>query len=177
MGLFRKATVVILCLNLILQIIFSGTDTKISAQETKKYIYEGDGFTVTCTIDAEWENNYNATITITNTGSTTTDNWIISFVSRDTIDSIWNASIDSHNNNTYQIKNVGWNQDIETNKSVSFGFTASFEDKIHIPQEYIMLGNTIFMETKNYCVEVIKQTACENELVAEIKLHNISQMV
>lgn len=102
--------------------------------------YIGEGFEVKFNIDSQWKGAFNGSITITNTGSKTIDNWELTFESKDDITKIWNAVIVSHESNIYKIKNAGWNQDIEPGKSVSFGFGATFENEVTVPTEYRMLG-------------------------------------
>ena len=100
-----------------------------------------------------WEEGYNASVKIDNTGESIIENWALSFAYAGSISGIWNAVVDGkQNNGTYIIKNAGWNQDIEVGKSVEFGFggTGNFPG---FPQEYQLLGNLQPVTEEAYTIE------------------------
>ncbi len=86
--------------------------------------YKGDNYEVSFVIDSKWDNGFNATITISNTGVMPIENWCMPFPLEQEISNIWNASVEETYDDFYIIKNVGWNQDIPVNGSISFGITS-----------------------------------------------------
>lgn len=104
---------------------------------TKNYFLE-DNYNIVFEITDKWENFYNAKITINNISNMDIENWEISFEFPNKITDIWCAQIINHTGDNYIVKNVGWNQDIKTNDSISFGFTATYENDLSEPENYCM---------------------------------------
>ncbi len=117
----------------------SETETETSESDETYYRYTAENFEVEYRIDAKWDGHYNATVVIHNTGKDVVDNWYLSFQSKDEIQNIYNAIIQEHGEEGYIIKNAQYNQDIEAGNSISFGFTASYQDRIQIPRAYELL--------------------------------------
>ena len=92
------------------------------------YTYEENDYSVTYVIENAWEGNYTARIEITNKKDVSIENWMISFLCKDEISNIYNATIVEHTENMYQIKNVEYNQDIPANGMVSFGFMVTYDE-------------------------------------------------
>ena len=67
----------------------------------KETVFNGNGFTVKYVIDSIWENQYTANVTITNTGSSTIENWELSYQSADEYSNIWNAEVTYHSARNY----------------------------------------------------------------------------
>lgn len=165
----------IICICMVLQVIFSDVYVMAAADEEKgKNLFEGNNFSVSFIVDRQWENKYSATIIISNTGTKVIDNWILSFSSADMIENVWNAEIQNNKDNIYEIKNMGWNQDIDIGDSVSFGFIASYEKEMHIPESYELLGTVVTISADRYCVDIVSQSISEDSLVAEITIKNTS---
>lgn len=99
---------------------------------------ENMNYDVSINVLSSWDKHYEGQITIKNTSQSVIENWHISFLSSDKIENIWNASIVTQESDTYSIKNAGWNQDIAPNQEVTFGFIASYEEKMDIPHDFIM---------------------------------------
>jgi len=76
-------------------------------------------------VDSAWDGAFNAHINIKNVSSSTIEDWRLQFTMEQQITNIWNAVIENYNNSVYEIKNYGWNQDINPGETVSIGFTAS----------------------------------------------------
>lgn len=114
--------------------------------------YKGDNYEVNFVIDSKWDNGFNATITIRNTGVTPIENWCMSFPLEQEIANIWNASIEETYEDFYVIKNVGWNQDIPVNGSISFGIT-SYETFTGYPEYYTLIGNEVELKNGDYSVK------------------------
>ena len=140
-----------------------------------------DSYKVEFAIESEWENHYNGKITIKNISDQDIKNWTLSFVSKDTIENIWSAEIEKHDNDTYIIKNSGWNQDIKAGQEISFGFTASYKQEADTPHDFLMqnlcLDNTDKEETvtnNSYEVKFVIESEWENHYNGKINKKNIS---
>lgn len=86
-------------------------------------------YDVTYTISSKWSGGLIGNITITNKSDKTIEDWKLKFKSKMDINSIWNAKIELNEDNNYYLNNADYNADIKPNKSVSFGFSATY-DKI-----------------------------------------------
>ena len=89
----------------------------------------GDCLEVDYQITSEWDNRYNVLVSVRNTSSETVHNWSLYFDLRDNIYDLYNA--DLVNGNTFCSKE--YNQDINPNETVTFGYTAEYTDKKHLP--------------------------------------------
>lgn len=126
-------------------------------------------FSVSYKITSQWEDEYNMEVTIQNNGENTIENWRLSFKYEDEIQSIWNAKIESSEDDYYIIKNVGWNQDIKPKKKVIFGITAKFKYNIHEPEFEEMNDACLQVPKENYTIEC---TSDGNS--AKVKIKNLS---
>ena len=106
---------------------------------TTEKVYEQGDIRYTFTITSTWSGGYNARVEICNSGSEIIDNWALDMVFPGDITNIWNAVIESVDNQTYTIKNAAWNADIGSGCSVSFGFTGKGEF-YDFPGSFNMLG-------------------------------------
>ncbi|MDR0918502.1 MAG: cellulose-binding domain-containing protein, partial [Oscillospiraceae bacterium] len=86
--------------------------------------FEYDNYTVDYTINSTYGANQSINVTVTNTGSETIKNWMLSYddFCGDIID-IWNAVIVETDSGTAYIRNVGSNANIAPNDSIYFGYT------------------------------------------------------
>ena len=132
-----------------------------------------ESFRIDFSIETKWENHYNGRITIRNISENDIDNWEISFVSKNLIENIWCASIESHNNDTYVIKNAGWNQDIEAGGEISFGFTASYLVELDEPHDFYM-SQVCKQVKENYKVSYRIISEWDSGMVGEICITNFS---
>ena len=69
--------------------------------------YTGENFRIEYQIVSQWDQGYIANVTIFNTGSTTIENWELSYQSADEYVNIWNACVDYRGAKYYNIKNAG----------------------------------------------------------------------
>lgn len=79
---------------------------------------------ITFNLSSDWKTGYSAGVTLKNTGTTTINQWALSFDLPSTITKIWNASITKHLGNTYSFFPLTYNSAIAPGKSVDFGFNA-----------------------------------------------------
>lgn len=145
-----------------------------ASSKTQKSFYTGDDFEVTCTITDQWNTGFNANVTIKNTGKDTIDNWSIGFVFPYEISKIWNATIYLQEDSMYVIKNDISSQDIESNKSVSFGFTAKSTGDIKLPTQYVMLSKLVDVDKSDYKVSYNTTSDWKQAFNGELVVENIS---
>ncbi len=105
---------------------------------------------VTYQIVEKWNEAYNARVTIRNTSNTHIDDWAIFFYMEDEITNLWEGQVLKHEDGIYLVENDVWNQDIPVGGSVSFGFTANYEDKPTLPKSYCMSSHRAVADEKDY---------------------------
>lgn len=118
-------------------------------KEETQHLFQGDRFEVQFKVDGKWEHGYNANITITNIGNEVIHDWALLYVFEDDIENLWNGKEIKNEYSITMIKNAEWNQDILPGQKVNFGFTASYDNKIHIP--------------KSFCLSTCRQKVSEKE--------------
>lgn len=85
-------------------------------------------FSTSFKVTNKWENQFQGEITITNTSDKTIENWNITCKFKYEITEIWNAFVYDYKGDIYQFKNAEWNSDIALDASVSFSFTANWDN-------------------------------------------------
>jgi hypothetical protein len=73
----------------------------------------------------DWGTGFQAQITIYNDAPQPVGGWVLSLDFSRSIDTIWEASVSSHQDAHYVIQSAGWNTVIPAGGSVSFGFVGS----------------------------------------------------
>ena len=130
----------------------TGIKGVVKAQENesgRESVYTGEGYSAEMNVEATWDNGYNATVTITNTGDDSIEDWCIAFPFEGQIVNLWNAVITETYDDYIVVKNAGWNQDIPAGASVSFGFTAG-ESFASYPEYYTLLGYEVKLSDADY---------------------------
>lgn len=139
--------------------------------------YQNKGFNVTYQLMSEWGNQCNIQVQITNTSKTRLDNWTIGLDLCGKISSIWNASVVVQDDNYCIIENVGWNQDIGTNETVTFGFIIEKASQdFKYPTNFAMLMSERKTEQSNYEVTLQKDNQWNESYNGSISIKNISNM-
>ena len=101
-----------------------------------------------------WNNQFQGEITITNTSEKTIKNWNVTCNFKHEITEVWNAFVYDHKGDTYQFKNAEWNADIAPGASVSFSFTANWNnDTIGNPSKFELSSEKITLDGDNYKAE------------------------
>jgi alpha-L-arabinofuranosidase len=98
--------------------------------------------TVSYTLVNSWSSGFQASITITSTGTTTITNWTLQFNFAATITQIWDATIQSHSGTHYVIENAGYNGSIAPGQSVTFGFLGSPGGAPVAPSNFVVNGSS-----------------------------------
>ncbi|MBN1892695.1 MAG: cellulose binding domain-containing protein [Clostridiales bacterium] len=96
--------------------------------ETFYSVDESLSFSADAVVTSSWDSHANIELAFTNCGEDTIHNWFFIFDLPYVIENIWNASVVSHQEGVYSVKNAGWNQDIPVGGSVTIGFTAASTD-------------------------------------------------
>jgi len=91
----------------------------------------------------EWNSGYQAEITIENDTSRTFENWVLEFDYSHSINSIWNAEIESAVDNHYTIQHPPWDATISPGETVSFGYLASRNGPVSDPENFRLNGEPI----------------------------------
>lgn len=73
-------------------------------------------------LNSDWDEGYSATLDITNKSKEELDNWYIEFRFAREIDTIWNGTVEKHDEDLYRIKCADYNSTIMPGESVSIGF-------------------------------------------------------
>jgi len=74
---------------------------------------------------SDWGTGFQAQITIYNDAAQPIGGWTLSFAFAHNIDTIWDASVSSHQDASYVVQSAGWNAVIPAGGSVNFGFVGS----------------------------------------------------
>jgi alpha-L-arabinofuranosidase len=99
--------------------------------------------TAAFSVASSWSTGFQASVTITNTGTSPIANWILQFNFAATITQIWNATVGSHSGTQYTIQNAGYNSTIAPGQSISFGFLGTPGGAPASPTNYILNGTPL----------------------------------
>jgi len=154
------------------------TDQEVEAlyneeKSSESKLVEDNNISVDYKVNEAWGNQVKSTVKLTNTSGKTISNWALKADFDGEITQIWNASIASHNGNSYIIKNSGWPQDITTGAAVEFGFIASYEGKTPPKFTNCTTASSIQVVNKDeYKVEFSKDSEWDNGFNAKLTIHN-----
>ncbi|KEK24361.1 glycosyl hydrolase family 18 protein [Bacillus gaemokensis] len=81
----------------------------------------GGNSNVTFAVTSNWENGYNFSIIIKNTGTTPIKNWNLEFDYNGSLTQVWDSKLVSNTKNHYVITNAGWNGDIPAGGTITIG--------------------------------------------------------
>ncbi|MBR5066080.1 MAG: S8 family serine peptidase [Lachnospiraceae bacterium] len=79
-------------------------------------------YSIDYTITDEWEDGYTGLVTITNNSENVIRNWALDFSCNNENISVWNAELISKDGNRISVGNMGFNANINSGESVTFGF-------------------------------------------------------
>lgn len=148
--------------------------TKANAQERDVYI-EDEEYNIIVEVDNEWENTYQATVTIENKSTDIIKNWLLEIETLDNISEIWNASIEYNDDGMYYIKGEDNNGDIDPGKSVSFSYIARYENiKMFFTDGYIY-SETVNLQERDYNVTTTVQAQWGDYSIVDVTLENIGE--
>lgn len=98
-------------------------------------------------IDKEWEDGFSGTITITNQSETILEDWLITFEYSGKITNVWEAVMERKDSTHYVIRNAGYNGNIASGQSISFGFSAVKGTVEELPFNYQIFSYGDALET------------------------------
>ena len=113
----------ILNIFIVLAIVIGFLPQKAFAVEEKSRTYIYDNYTVDYYITDSWFDTQNITIFVTNMGDEPIENWMLAYDFNGEINGIWNAEVKQNADGVKYIKNLGYNNIIEPNSTISFGYT------------------------------------------------------
>lgn len=121
----------------------------------RSYVY--DNYEVTYNVSDSWGDTDSVTVSITNTGEETIENWMLYFDPNGEIDNnnMWNVQTAFSSGGTRYFTNAGYNSSILPNSSVSFGYLVNNCEEI--PNSFIMCQKRTSNE--EYSVQVVVDDA------------------
>lgn len=151
--------------------VLASSDTNLS-EDTGIELTKKD-FSASFKVTNKWENQFQGEITITNTSEKTIENWNITCNFKYEITEIWNAFVYDHKGDVYQFKNADWNSDIAPGASVTFSFTADWDnDTISNPSEFELSSERVTLDGDNYKAEFVLTSDWGDGYIGSITLTN-----
>ena len=98
----------------------------------------GEGYSSAYTLYSDWGSGFSGEFAITNTSDSVIEDWIVEFDFDRNITDIWKAEILSHEDNHYVIKNLGYDANIESGATVTFGFNGTDGESDFVPYNVIL---------------------------------------
>lgn len=151
-----------------------GKGIETEPEKNNPKIFQGDIFEAEFRLDGKWEGGYNATIILRNTSDKTIEDWALLYYSEDEIQNLWNGKQIDNKHSIVMIKNAEWNQDIKPGREVSFGFTAKYEDEIHIPQSYSLSTCRVKVSEKDYKITYKTNSDWNNGYSSTMEIKNLT---
>lgn len=143
--------------------------------EVKEETISQDSIAMEVKVISEWEEHYNAEVTIKNVMDEPMDDWMVAFDFTDEIEHIWNAQIVScDGDGHYVVKNADWNQDIQPGESAVFGMTVKYGDDTSQLTDYYDVTDLEETE-KDYDVEYTQFSKWDNKVNGQITIRNNSE--
>ena len=122
-----------------------------AAEENKTANFEYDDFSVSYSVTNSYGNTEVVSLTLTNTGNETIEDWMLYFESNGDIQYVTNATEMTAENGKMYFKNNGYNADIAPSSAVTF--TYAVNDCTEIP-DYYALCQTRVEKTEDYDVSL-----------------------
>lgn len=141
------------------------------AAETAEYSFAHENYTVSYNVNDSWNQNGQVSVTITNTGESTIENWMLVYDDFGAaIGDIWNAVVVETDDGKFYVRNAGYNANIEPNQSVSFGCVVSGEDVV--PGDILMQQTRVSAAAADYDVSLNVKDDWGQAFNADILLRN-----
>lgn len=137
-----------------------------------KKFQSGDAV-ISFTLQSQWDSGYVTEVAIQNKGDKPIKNWKLEAKIKGTIDNIWNATQESHEELTV-ISNEGWNCNIEAGESITFGMKvegASFDDIVQI----VLKQGKEQLHSDGYAVEYNITQQWGDYAIVDVVIHNTAQ--
>ena len=160
-----------------MNLIISNSINVYAANDYDDLGYLEENYDVSVDVTAQWENHYNAELTIKNIGQETIENWELSFNLMADIENVWCAKIVKSEDDSYLVKNDKWNQDIAPGQEVKFGITVIYKDDLDYPNNFNMTKVCKNVDKKEYSVEKIINSQWDDGVSGVIRIRNLSGKV
>ena len=142
-----------------------------SAEEETSKTFTYDGYTVDYNVTNSWGDTDVISVTITNTGTETIENWMLAYDDFcGKIDSVWDAKEEKTDSGYKYIKNSGYNANISPDSSVTFSYT--LESSTGTPKTIVMAQNRLEKPSSGYYAELKVNEEWGNSFNGEIVLEN-----
>ncbi len=165
----KKIISLLLSIVLLFQV---GAEAFAAYTEDRAKAYEYGDCTITYTIENEWDNYQQISMSVTNNGSETLRNWALKFDSPGEITNIWNAEVCKNDGEIIALRNSGYNYEIVPDGTVDFGFQLRGED-LKLP-ESISLCNKIVDSTADAEIDYEIRDKWDDGFIAEVSVTNNS---
>ena len=145
----------------------------VSADENTAITYVYDNYTVVYDVTNSWGNTEIVSMTITNTSSSTIEDWMLYFTPNGNIQYVNNAIqvTDSDNGVTY-FKNAGYNADISVGDSVTFSY--AIDNCSAVPTDYEFVQSRENVPTNDYSVSLNVNETWGTNFNGEIVITNLT---
>lgn len=145
----------------------------VTERTSTKVKYSTNTYDVEYEVAAQYGNNYNTNVIITNTSDKKIHNWKLAYNSVDDVENIWNASSEIKDGCTV-MTNAGYNQDIAPGESVNFGFIAKKNGELSLPNRFLIITEKGNANTLDYEVDFDKTSDWNCGYNGVITITNIS---
>lgn len=109
---------------------------------SKKMAVDSDKCLINYSISSDWSSGFVGEFTMENKSGGRINSWCIEFDMDNIIDNIWNAEIIEHKDKHYLIGCTSYNQNIEADCSVQFGFTCNNGKSCNEPKNIVLSNYT-----------------------------------
>lgn len=106
------------------------------ADEETSRTYTYDGYDVSYDVTNSWGNTEIVSVTLSNTGDSAIENWMLYFNPNGKVDSVWDAQQSSISNGISYFRNNGYNDNVAPDTSISFSYAV--EDCEEIPDDFTL---------------------------------------
>jgi beta-glucosidase len=103
----------------------------------------GSTCSVAYRITSSWQGNFQADVTLRNTGTGTINGWALTwtFANGQTISQLWNGAV-TQSGASVTVRDIGWNGTLGPNGSASFGFISSWNNSTNaVPTSFAVNGS------------------------------------
>lgn len=140
-------------------------------EETTSRTYIYDDYEISYDITNSWGNTEKISVTISNTGDSTIENWMLSYDDfNGEITGIWDANLAKTDSGYEYVRNAGYNANIQPNQSVSFGYTLN--DYTGFPDTIIMSQDRLEKPSSGFSAELNIINEWDTTFQGEIILTN-----
>ena len=116
---------------------------------------KGEDYTIKYNIDGDWGTGFYGSISVTNNTDTMLEDWVLEFDFDREITEIWDGIVEIHEGNHYIVKNAGYNANIDSKQTITFGFKGNGGNDTNQPWNCILRSH---IDTSNVNITVNTDT-------------------